>query len=135
VVYLPLETLTQDIPTEIASENFFQIGIIGNSTALSSFGLRKALTSVERGGYQFILTILEAYASKWKKYIALPADFYRERKFLKAGKRVPKPARQGPRVKARTDKGNESKQEVFQKTFLCLTVAIGSTSARFRRTG
>jgi hypothetical protein len=125
------------MPTELASENFYQIGIIGNSTALSSFGLRKALKSVERGGYPFVLTTLEAYSIKWTKYIALPGDFYRERKFLKAGKgprSVPKAARRVPRVIARTDKGTESKQKVCHTTFLCLTVAIGSTSARFRRT-
>jgi hypothetical protein len=117
------------IDSELASDNFYQIGLIGNSTALSSSGLRKALTSVGKGGYQYVFTTLEAYSNKWTKYIGLPADFYRERKFLIAGSGPrnipPKPAPRLPNMKTRAD---EPKEKVLQLTFVCLTVAIGSLS-------
>jgi hypothetical protein len=78
------------MPAGLPSENLYQIGIMGASTSFSSSGLRNALTSVERGGYYSVLSTLELYSSEWKGHIGLPAHYYKERKFLIAGK--------GPRV-------------------------------------
>jgi hypothetical protein len=77
---------TADMPAGAPSENLYQIGIMGASTSFSSSGLRNALSSVERGGYQYALSTLELYSSKWKGHIGLPAHYYKERKFLIAEK-------------------------------------------------